>query len=309
MLSYIDIHMMYTFPVIFMLFLITRPFINRFEVFKIVFHCVLAVIYTMPWDNYLVYCGAWSYPDDRVWAHIGYVPVEEYMFFVVQTIIIMLWTVLCTRWSMPCLNFNYHKTSYELIRWIPISVFAAATVVGYRIAELGQPTFYMGYLLCWVCPVIMFLWYGAGNYLVKNTLPSCVAIVVPSIYLCWIDKVALNDGVWHIEETITLNVFIVHGLPIEEVLFFFLVNTLIVLGVSAFDKGRGMIETYTSQYPERYSMSWTYIRQMFWAFVTPEYTMPSIVTEDVRTSMKIIKVASKSFNTAGFLFQTGNCCS
>jgi lycopene beta-cyclase len=45
---------------------------------------VVAFVYTTPWDNYLVWKGVWGYPPERVLARIGYVPVEEYMFFLLQ---------------------------------------------------------------------------------------------------------------------------------------------------------------------------------------------------------------------------------
>ena len=37
---------------------------------------LLAVSYTTPWDNYLVWKGIWSYPPGRVLATIGWVPVR-----------------------------------------------------------------------------------------------------------------------------------------------------------------------------------------------------------------------------------------
>ena len=46
-------------------------------------HVVLAVVYTTPWDNYLVATGVWYYNPALVTGIvIGYVPIEEYTFFV-----------------------------------------------------------------------------------------------------------------------------------------------------------------------------------------------------------------------------------
>ena len=47
----------------------------------------LAVSYTTPWDNYLVKTGVWIYGEGRILGTIGYVPIEEYCFFVLQTIL------------------------------------------------------------------------------------------------------------------------------------------------------------------------------------------------------------------------------
>jgi lycopene cyclase domain-containing protein len=51
----------------------------------------LALTYTTPWDNFLVYKGIWSYPKGRVLMSLGWVPVEEYSFFVIQTAFTCLW--------------------------------------------------------------------------------------------------------------------------------------------------------------------------------------------------------------------------
>ena len=48
---------------------------------------LIALAYTTPWDNYLVASGVWRYDPRLVTGLvIGWVPVEEYSFFVLQTI-------------------------------------------------------------------------------------------------------------------------------------------------------------------------------------------------------------------------------
>src|SRR3990172_9405035 len=55
-------------------------------------HILLAVLYTTPWDNYLVATGVWYYNPDLVTGIvIGYVPIEEYTFFVLETFLPGLW--------------------------------------------------------------------------------------------------------------------------------------------------------------------------------------------------------------------------
>ncbi len=58
---------------------------------------LVALAYTTPWDNYLVATGVWYYDPARVWNIVlGYVPLEEYLFFVLQvtlTGLITLWLI------------------------------------------------------------------------------------------------------------------------------------------------------------------------------------------------------------------------
>src|SRR5512139_3489673 len=61
-------------------------------------HILLAVIYTTPWDNYLVATGVWYYNPELVTGLvIGYVPIEEYTFFVLETILSGLWSWFLAR--------------------------------------------------------------------------------------------------------------------------------------------------------------------------------------------------------------------
>jgi lycopene beta-cyclase len=57
--------------------------------------CLLALIYTAPWDNQLILNGVWTYPPGRVLNIVlGVVPLEEYSFFVLQTLLTSLLALL-----------------------------------------------------------------------------------------------------------------------------------------------------------------------------------------------------------------------
>lgn len=305
MFTYIDVHLIYTLPVIAVLALITWPFVSRFELFKIVFVSSMAFIYTTPWDNYIIFHDAWIYKPENILAVIGYVPVEEYMFFVIQTIMTSLWVLICTRWSPACLYFNYNKMTYKLIRWIPILILALATIQGYRIAIPGKDTFYLGCIMWWSCPVIMFLWFGAGNYFIKKSTLTAIAVVVPTLYLCWVDQIALKNDVWHINEKTSLKIFLAEDLPFEECLFFLITNIIIVLGSMAFDKSYGLADTYPFEFPLRRVTNWRYNRQQMRAFVTAESDMSPSPVDDIQQCLNVLKTASKSFNVASLVFPAG----
>lgn len=306
MLTYMDVHLTYTLPVVAVLGLVTWPFASRLELFKIAFVCTMALVYTTPWDNYIIYHGAWTYLPENILAVIGYVPVEEYAFFIVQTLLTSLWAMVCTRWSPACFGFNYDSRSYRLIRWAPIAALAAATVRGYAMAVPGRDTFYLGCILWWACPVIAFLWYGTGNYFIKKFASSAVAVVVPTLYLCWVDRIALEDNVWHIDERTSLNVFLAPHLPFEECLFFLVTNVIIVLGGMAFDKAYGMADTYPADFPLRFAAAdSSYHKQQLRAFATAECDMPAGPVDDIRRCLDVLKTASKSFNVASLVFPAG----
>lgn len=55
---------------------------------------LLVVVYvaTTPWDNLAVKWGLWGFDAERIWGiKLGYLPLEEYLFFGLQTLLVGLW--------------------------------------------------------------------------------------------------------------------------------------------------------------------------------------------------------------------------
>ena len=72
--------------------------LSRLEWVLIGVHALIALIYTTPWDNYLVANRIWWYDPDLVTGIVfGWVPIEEYTFFLVQPVLSGAWLVLLTR--------------------------------------------------------------------------------------------------------------------------------------------------------------------------------------------------------------------
>ncbi|HZH02757.1 MAG TPA: lycopene cyclase domain-containing protein [Myxococcaceae bacterium] len=55
---------------------------------------LIAVVYaaTTPWDNAAVAWGIWGFGEGKTWGlRLGYLPLEEYLFFGLQTVLTGLW--------------------------------------------------------------------------------------------------------------------------------------------------------------------------------------------------------------------------
>ncbi|AEI62765.1 lycopene cyclase domain-containing protein [Corallococcus macrosporus] len=55
---------------------------------------LLIVVYaaTSPWDNLAVKWGLWGFDPELIWGiKLGYLPLEEYLFFGLQTLLVGLW--------------------------------------------------------------------------------------------------------------------------------------------------------------------------------------------------------------------------
>jgi lycopene cyclase domain-containing protein len=196
----------------------------------IALHVVVALLYTTPWDNYLVATGVWAYNPALVTGiTFGWVPIEEYTFFVVQTILAGLWLLFLMR--RLSLDVD-HTPLLSRWRWGPVVVLAAVWVVAVLILLVGwKPGTYLGLELGWaLLPIMIQIGFG-GDILRRYGRLVLLSILGMTAYLSVADCFAIGSGTWTISSGQSLNVMVGGVLPLEEVVFFLVTNTLITFGV------------------------------------------------------------------------------
>ena len=194
-------------------------------------HVLLAVVYTTPWDNYLVATGVWYYNPDLVTGIVfGYVPIEEYTFFVVETILAGLWWwFLSRRLSSPKSEYRPNKSSMQISSGSLIIIWMIFTYLFFFGAEKWT---YLSIILFWALPAILpQLLFGADILWHYRKLVFW-AIIVPGTYLSLMDIVALQDTTWSISPSQTTGILFFGILPLEEVVFFFITNVLVSFGMT-----------------------------------------------------------------------------
>jgi lycopene cyclase domain-containing protein len=185
---------------------------------------VVALVYTTPWDNYLITRGVWWYGEGRVAATIWHAPVEEYLFMALQPIVAALWLALL---PIPIGETPTDVTRRE--RVLGVAGGLAVTAVGMALLAY-EPTFYLGAILAWAGPVLAIQWGFGWPVLWALRRPVALGVFVPSVYLWAADRVAIELGIWVISERYTTG-FTLAGLPIEEALFFLVTNLFVVQGL------------------------------------------------------------------------------
>lgn len=198
----------------------------------VLFMSLIALIYSTPWDNYLVASGVWSYGTDRVIGVIGYVPIEEHMFFVLQPIFS----------GLNCFRLFNRKPDLAVIApnsQIYWRALAAFMVLGLALFFAGILSLqyshgrYLGLILVWAVPVLMIQWaYGADYvWLQRRTLAR--AILSPTVYLWFVDAYAIDQHIWQISPAHTWGLQL-WGFPLEEAAFFLVTNIMVVQGLALF---------------------------------------------------------------------------
>lgn len=199
-------------------------------------HVAAAVIWTTPWDNYLVATGVWYYAPALVTGvTLGWVPIEEYIFFVVQTLMTGAWLLWLAR---RVTNDEQRTTNDERPLFSRGNLIVGAAVgsswlVCVAPALLGwRPGNYLALQVGWLLPPLILQLIVGAEMLWRYRRLVAAGILAPWLYLSVADAVAINAGVWTIDPGQTIGVLIGGILPLEESLFFLLTNTLIVFGMA-----------------------------------------------------------------------------
>ncbi|PFG75076.1 lycopene cyclase domain-containing protein [Tepidiforma thermophila] len=201
---------------------------------------VVAVAYTTPWDNYLVASGAWTYPEERTWGiRLGWVPLEEYCFFVLQTVMTGLWVGLLLRRPGPA--GSNPAGSGAGLRWTGAGALLAVALGG-GVALAGPESLqYLGLILAWAAPPLALQAGFGAEILARRWRVVLPGFGVPTLYLAAADTIAIRDGIWHITEATSTEIFLPGGLPVEEFVFFLVTNMLVTWGLTLLlvSEGRG----------------------------------------------------------------------
>ena len=186
--------------------------------------CGLAFVYTTPWDNYLVKNKIWWYGPDKVMGVIGYVPIEEYCFFILQTVFtgILLWM-----WRRPFLSSDEGEALSPKI--VGAVIYGGLSIAGI-IMFFKDETKYLGLILGWACPVMLLQWLIGGHVLWQRRGRLLSLLAAATIYLCFADALAIDLEIWTISSKYTTG-FALGGLPLEEALFFLGTNIMVIQGL------------------------------------------------------------------------------
>ena len=194
-----------------------------------VVHILVALVYTTPWDNYLVASGVWYYNPSLIsGVLLGYVPLEEYMFFVLETILVGLWCGLLVSALTPKRKF---EPSALLCRAASLSVGLLWFISALVFLSGWKPGTYLSIILFWALPPILLqLIFGADILWYFRRLLAAVILPI-GVYLSWADSLAITATTWAIHPAQSLGIFL-GRLPLEEGIFFFITLLLTTFGMT-----------------------------------------------------------------------------
>ena len=232
-MSYLGFHLLFILPPILILWLTLPQSLESFGGWRarlsLPLIACIAFVYTTPWDNYLVASEVWWYSPNRVIASVGTVPIEEYLFFILQPFLtgLFFYQYMMRAPAGPLAEQDMSPAA----AWGGFLIFGtlsglSAGVLWFSISSAT----YLSLILLWVSPLLAGMWLYDGETLWAYRSALLYTVGLPTLYLWIADTIAISLDIWIISEHYTLG-FAPLGLPVEEATFFLATNLLVVKGL------------------------------------------------------------------------------
>jgi lycopene cyclase domain-containing protein len=231
-LTYLQFHLVFSLPVVAALWYLApryEPTRRRRATAGIAILVAIAYLYTTPWISYMIRQGAWSYADGAVLVRALSIPLGEYLFFTIQTVV--------TAFALHLIGFDptFRDGDFDRRPRVAGVVAGVAMVAGGLWLTTLDPSYlYLGGLIAWVGPVFALQWAVGGGYLVRTPKMWLAATLIPAAYFWVADRIAIAMGTWRLSAEYTTGVAVL-GLPIEEMLFFTAAGVMTVNGLVLFE--------------------------------------------------------------------------
>jgi len=227
-MTYFQFHLLFNLPVTIVLYLLTRGSWTGAEGIAVAEVLAAVMVFTSPWDNWAVQKGIWDFPPTRTLGRIGYLPWEEYLFFIWQTVnviglvswVLQVFPGLRSHLETPVGPGNGSAVVVLLAGWFSIGKFI-------RRKNLSPRWNYARHLLFWFVPVIAIQWAVAPGLFLALAPVLGIATLFWGTYYVVADLIAVRAGIWYFDPKQITGVKLAGILPWEEIAFFYLTSLLV----------------------------------------------------------------------------------
>jgi lycopene cyclase domain-containing protein len=228
--TYLRFHLIFNLPLLIVLGAISAPEPwTSGEISAAAWVLLAVLLFTTPWDNLAAKWGIWGFPREKYTVRLGYLPVEEYAFFLLQSANVMLALRALFRF------FPDWQTGQETALTHFTLVLLAASIIPWLIvtAQLlwvrrkAGPRANYALHLTWFLPVIYAQWIIAPALFMAHAELIAIVTLGFGIYYTAADLAAVRAGTWYFDEKQITGIKLGGLLPWEEIAFFFLTSLLV----------------------------------------------------------------------------------
>ena len=229
-MSYLRFHTWFNLPLLLLLIVLNvhQPW-DPADLRAIVLVLGLVLLFTTPWDNFAAKRGIWGFPPERYLWRLGYLPVEEYAFFILQSLNVMLAARLLLAWFPDWVLGQTAGLTTWTLEWLAISTIPWLIVLAQLIwlRRAVGPRINYALHLVWFLPVVYTQWIVAPALLGEHTGLLLLLTGGFGLYYTAADLVAVRSGTWFFDEKQISGVKLGGILPWEEIAFFFITSGLV----------------------------------------------------------------------------------
>jgi putative membrane protein len=229
-MTYLRFHLIFNLPLLILLTALTGPVPwTAGEVGALGFVLLAVMIFTAPWDNLAAKWGIWGFPREKYSLRIGYLPVEEYAFFLLQSVNVIL-AVRALFHFFPDWRTG-RETSIGAITLICLAAsvipWAFVAIQLRRLRRKAGPRVNYAVHLAWFLPVIYTQWILDPRLFIGHAGLLALVTAAFGVYYTLADLAAVRAGTWFFDEKQITGVKLGRLLPWEEIAFFFLTSLLV----------------------------------------------------------------------------------
>jgi lycopene cyclase domain-containing protein len=229
-MTYLRFHLIFNLPVLVLLVALNvQPAWTAGELAAFGWVLLAVMVFTTPWDNLAAKWGIWGFPREKFSLQIGYLPAEEYSFFILQSVNVML-TIRALFRFFPkwMIGLDVEVDTWTLI-------FLAASIIPWaiitwqlrRLRRNKGPCVNYAIHLAWFLPVIYAQWLlGPWLFVAHAGLLALVTLAF-GFYYTVADYLAVRAGLWFFDPAQITGWKAGGLLPWEEIAFFGLTSLLV----------------------------------------------------------------------------------
>ena len=187
------------------------------------------IVFTSPWDNFAAKWGIWGFPRAKYSLRLGYLPLEEYVFFLLQGANVMLAVRAFFHF------FPDWLTGREVALGPITLILLGASLIPWALVALQLrwlrrkcgPRVNYAVHLAWFLPFLYFQWVMAPQVFGDHLALLALITVLFGVYYTVADFCAVRAGTWYFDDKQITGVKLAGLLPWEEIAFFFITTLLV----------------------------------------------------------------------------------
>jgi lycopene cyclase domain-containing protein len=229
-MTYFRFHLLFNIPLLLILFALggMSPWTHE-EALAFGLVLLAVMIFTTPWDNLAAKWGIWGFPREKYSLRVGYLPIEEYAFFLLQSANVMLALRALFRflpdWQLG-LETQLGTGTLICLGASAIPWLLVAAQLRWLRRKQGPRVNYAVHL-AWFLPVIYIQWVLAPQLFGYHAGLLALLTAFFGVYYTLADLIAVRAGTWFFDEKQITGVKLGGVLPWEEIAFFFLTSLLV----------------------------------------------------------------------------------